>query len=59
MLEVPQMVVINRGTCAEDRAGDKVKQVDRIAWSALFTCVMSRRGQYEKRRGNHQTVQTR
>jgi hypothetical protein len=34
MLEVPQMVVINRGTCAEDCTGDKVKQVDRIAWSA-------------------------
>jgi hypothetical protein len=35
MLEVSQMMVINRGTCAEDRTGDKVKQVDRIAWSAL------------------------
>ena len=59
MLEVAQMAVINRGTCAAGRTGDKVKQVERIAWSALSTCLASRRGRYEKRRGNHQTVQTR
>lgn len=31
MLEVAQMAVINRGTCAAGRTGDKVKQVERIA----------------------------
>ena len=58
-LEAVEMVVINRGTCAAGRTEDKVKQVEQIAWSALCTCVTSRRGPYEKRRGNHQTVQTR
>ena len=33
------MVVINRGTCAAGRTGDKVKQVERcVAWSAPSTC---------------------
>lgn len=30
MLEVAQMAVINRGTCAAGRTGDKVKQVERV-----------------------------
>jgi hypothetical protein len=37
--EVAQIVVINRGTCAAGRTGDKVKQVERTAWSALSTCL--------------------
>jgi hypothetical protein len=37
VLEVAQMAVINRGTCAAGRTGDKVKQVERIALrGALF-----------------------
>jgi hypothetical protein len=35
--EVTQIAVINRGTCAAGRTGDKVKQVEGTAWSALST----------------------